>query len=82
MSAIKELKTSSDQKNLKSDIDAIQQSVLWRKMNRCEVVGCSSKNIFKLFYFPAKNNMLEKEYMNSIKLLGKILKLTKMKLLN
>ena len=67
-------------KNLKSDIDAIQQSVLWRKMNRCEVVGCSSKNIFKLFYFPAKNDMLEQEYMNRIKHLGKILKLPKMKL--
>ena len=66
--------------NLKSDIGGIQQSTIWRKMNRCEVVGCNSKNINKLFFFPAKNDMLEQEYMDRIKYLGKILKLPKMKL--
>ena len=59
--------------------DCIRQSQKWRKMNRCEIVGCHKNIIDKIFYFPLKDDMMEQEMMNRMEKL-KILELPKMKL--
>ena len=59
--------------------DCIRQSQIWRKMNRCEIVGCHKNIIDKIFYFPLKDDMMEQEMMNRMEKL-KILELPKMKL--
>ena len=58
----------------------IRQSTIWRKMNRCEIVGCSIKYINNIFEFPSNDDMLELEYMNRMNKLKNILTLPKMKL--
>ena len=67
-------------KNLNDKINFIRQSTIWRNMNRCEIVGCSKNNIDKLFYFPLKNDMMEQEMMDRMKISKDILNLPKMKL--
>ena len=59
--------------------DCIRQSQIWRKMNRCEIVGCHKNIIDKIFYFPLKDDMMEQEIMNRMKNYN-ILELPKMKL--
>lgn len=59
--------------------DCIRQSQKWRKMNRCEIVGCQKNIIDKIFFFPLKNDMMEQEMMNRMKNYN-ILELPKMKL--
>jgi len=59
--------------------DCIRQSQIWRKMNRCEIVGCHKNIIDKIFYFPLKDDMMEQEMMNRMKNYN-ILELPKMKL--
>ena len=67
-------------KNLNDKINFIRQSSIWRKMNRCELIGCSKNCIDKLFYFPLKNDMMEQEMMDRMKISKDILNLPKMKL--
>jgi len=67
-------------KSLNKNIECIRQSLLWRKMNRCEVVGCSTILIDKIFYFPLKNDEMEQEMMDRMKKFKKILNLPQMKL--
>lgn len=67
-------------KNMNNLTDGIRQSQMWRNMNRCEIIGCSFKNINFLFKFPAEDDMLEQEYCNRMKNLKNILNLPKMKL--
>lgn len=66
--------------NKNPEIDFIRQSLLWRNMNRCEIVGCSKNNINKLFYFPLKNDMMEQEIMDRMVKSKNILNLPVMKL--
>lgn len=58
----------------------LRQSKKWRGWNRCEIVGCH-ESIFKSFFlFPAKDDMVETEYMNRGNVIGNIYELPEMKL--
>ena len=61
--------------NLKNDIECIRQSTRWRKMNRCELVGCHRRIIDKIFYFPLQDDMMEQEMMDRMKAYTNILNL-------
>ena len=61
-------------------IKIIRQSRKWRGWNRCEIVGCH-KSVFELlFLFPAKDDMVETEYMLRGNNIGNIYELPEMKL--
>ena len=67
-------------KNLNFDIECIRQSSKWRRMNRCEILGCKKNIIKDLFHFPLKDDMMEQEMMDRMKKYKNIFELPKMKL--
>jgi len=61
-------------------IKIVRQSRKWRNWNRCEIIGCHKSVFNLLFLFPAKDDMVETEYMIRGNNIGSIYELPEMRL--